>query len=73
MSAGCPGANRCARRRPQCGHLALVDAYRDALTAHLLAREAANPGMYPTELAEWDQAHPAPLFRDWLVWSRRTA
>lgn len=68
---GCPGPARCGARRPHCGHLALVESYRSAWAAWATRRDDAVPAGYPTELAQFADAHPQPLFRDWLIqwWS----
>lgn len=61
------GLRECAGRRPQCGHLQLVDTYRDQRACWELQREADNPGMYETEVREWEQANPGPTFREFLL------
>ena len=62
-----PGLRACAGRRPQCGHLQLVDTYRDQRACWELRREADNPGMFGAELREWERAHPGPTFREFLL------
>jgi hypothetical protein len=70
---GCPGARACRLARPGCGHAARVDDWRDLWQAWELRREVENPGMYPAEVREWEQANPPVTFRDYLVGMRQTA
>lgn len=70
--SGCPRLAACLASRPGCGHAARVETYRDWRTEWELRREASNPGMYPTEVAEWEVMNPAPTFRDYLLQTRST-
>lgn len=70
---GCPGIAACRMSRPACGHAARVDAWRDIWQAWELRRERENPGMYPTEVREWEAANPPVTFADYLVGMRRSA
>lgn len=70
---GCPGVAACLARRQACGHAARVATYRDWRTAWELDREASNPGMYDSELADWQAANPAPTFGAFLVQTAQRA
>lgn len=72
MAAGCPGLAACWQRRQHCGHAARVADYRDARLAWELRREAEVPGMYPTEVREWEGVNPGLTFRDYLIMTRDT-
>lgn len=63
---------QCLARRPGCGHAARVETYRDWRLAWKLRREAENPGMYPAEVAEWEEMNPAPTFGRFLLDTRTT-
>jgi hypothetical protein len=49
-----------------------VADYRDARLAWELRREAEVPGMYPTEVREWEGENPGLTFRDYLIMTRDT-
>ena len=68
---GCPGLNTCQVRRSACGHAARVNAWRDIWQAWELQLERENPGMYPTEVAEWREANPPVTFHEYLIATRR--
>ncbi|HEX6685530.1 MAG TPA: hypothetical protein VF062_22335 [Candidatus Limnocylindrales bacterium] len=70
---GCPGVAACQRIRPACGHAARVNGWQELWQAWQVRREAENPGMYPTEVREWEQANPPVTFKDYLVGLRQTA
>lgn len=70
---GCPGLQACQKLRPTCGHAARVDTWRDLWQAWELRREAENPGMYPTEVREWEEVNPPVTFREFLIGTRRPA
>lgn len=63
---GCPGAAACGARRPGCGHLSMLESWRDAWTAWEQQMEREVPGMYAHEVADWRREHPAPLLKDWM-------
>lgn len=66
-----PGMTACLRRNVTCGHAARIADYREFRQWWELRREADNPGMYPTEVAEWTDANPAPTLREFLIQTAR--
>lgn len=62
-----PGLRSCAMSNTGCEHLRAVCTYRDQRLTWELAREQANPGMFPTELRDWELANPAPTFKQFLL------
>jgi hypothetical protein len=60
----------CRVSRPSCGHAARVNDWRELWQAWELRREQENPGMYPTEVAEWEDANPPLTFREFLIQTR---
>lgn len=64
-------ARRCSPKHPSCwpGHADLVDNYRMARHADLMALEAAT-ALYPTEVREYVTERPLITFKQWLIGSR---
>jgi hypothetical protein len=55
-----------------CGHKMFVMAYREESLRHEIAGENASLG-YEEELRDWLVDNPRPLFKDWLIHTKREA